>query len=443
MLIQPASRLFFPPDGVSFREGGGGGFDLANYIKNTYAPVALWPLGDLTGTVATETVSGLNGTYENVTLNNAAGPNGHKRVPLFVPASLSNVDVYSTGLNTAFDGDEGTLLCFVKALNSTIMTDGTRGWFVKFSADATNTVEMYNDNQAVGRIIWRRLSGGSDKIRTGDFGNVFGWMQVAIVWSKAGNYVRAVHNGAQVGADLTTFNSWVGNLNATTTALGSTNNSGTTPWSGWLGFYALFDTPLTIANLRDIYIQSGVTGPTIYWTGDSKGDLPKNNLRNLLFSLQTEYYLGVGTNYTGNTVAQYATDIAARVVTAGTLLPVGRTAYTYIFVNLGANDVVAIPAEATWLANYRTLIAGYHAIYPNAAIYLVKPWRRSYGTECNTLATRIDTLAAEETHVYVGIDERTVIENGDDGVTMTSDGIHPNAAGWAASATAWIAVLGL
>ena len=43
---------------------------------------------------------------------------------------------------------------------------------------------------------------------------------------------------------------------------------------------------------------------------------------------------------------------------------------------------------------------------------------------------------------HLGPDERAFLENGDDGVTYTTEGVHPNAAGYALTAAQWQAVMG-
>lgn len=111
------------------------------------------------------------------------------------------------------------------------------------------------------------------------------------------------------------------------------------------------------------------------------------------------------------------------------------------FINVGANDVYGAIVEATWKANYAYIIDAILVKHPLASIFITKPWRRDYGTECDTVAGYIDDLVAayaisNPNHVYVGDDERTWLEGGDNGVTMTSDGIHYSTAGHAAKVVA-------
>jgi lysophospholipase L1-like esterase len=107
----------------------------------------------------------------------------------------------------------------------------------------------------------------------------------------------------------------------------------------------------------------------------------------------------------------------------------------YILSNLGTNDCVVSGADEawyhdTWKTGYLYVIDQIHAKWPNARIYLTKVWRRSYGTFCGYMNDVIEEIIAERPpFVFAGDNETVWLENGDDGATYTSDGIHYNAAG--------------
>lgn len=52
-------------------------------------------------------------------------------------------------------------------------------------------------------------------------------------------------------------------------------------------------------------------------------------------------------------------------------------------------------------------------------------------------------LSTRSSWAHPGIDERLILEGGDDGATFTADGVHPTDAGYELEATAWLSVLGL
>jgi len=113
----------------------------------------------------------------------------------------------------------------------------------------------------------------------------------------------------------------------------------------------------------------------------------------------------------------------------------------YILYNLGANDSAF---DATWFTNTNYILDALHVKYPNAKIYMAITWERVTGFAYN-LAHRaaIGQLVSERpAYILVGIDE-LFLENGDDGVTYTADGTHPNRAGYILTAQKWKLALGL
>ena len=109
--------------------------------------------------------------------------------------------------------------------------------------------------------------------------------------------------------------------------------------------------------------------------------------------------------------------------------------------NIGANDMPA--SRVPWMGSYQYIIDAIIAKWSDAEIFLVKPWRRGYEAESDSLAAWIDDLvAANPTTCSVGHDERIWLEGGDNGVTMSSDGVHYSTAGQAECANQWKAILG-
>lgn len=114
-----------------------------------------------------------------------------------------------------------------------------------------------------------------------------------------------------------------------------------------------------------------------------------------------------------------------------------------VLLNLGANDVAALPSESAWKTSYQYSIDAFKTKWPTIKIYITKPWRRGYATECNTLAGWIDALIAANPGIcFVADDERTWMEGGDDGLTMTADGVHPNTTGYAEKVNQMVTALG-
>lgn len=113
----------------------------------------------------------------------------------------------------------------------------------------------------------------------------------------------------------------------------------------------------------------------------------------------------------------------------------------YVLFNLGVNDIsTGLPAEATWEANVVSIITAMQAEWPSVKIVFMLPWYRDGGEGNNTVATRLGHIVSgRESWVSIGPDERVWLEGGDDGATMTSDGVHYSAAGNAEAAAQWLA----
>jgi lysophospholipase L1-like esterase len=143
-----------------------------------------------------------------------------------------------------------------------------------------------------------------------------------------------------------------------------------------------------------------------------------------------------GTGFLARGGATIASQQALIDADLATMTAAGNIWIRSIIVNFGANDVSSLPAEATWKANLDYVLDALHVKYPNASVYVTRPWRRGFAAECNTLATWIAAeLVARSTWAFVGDDERVWLEGGDDGATMSVDGIHYSTAGQAVAAS--------
>jgi len=118
----------------------------------------------------------------------------------------------------------------------------------------------------------------------------------------------------------------------------------------------------------------------------------------------------------------------------------------YCIYNLGANDVTSMPTESNWKLYTTTILDAIHTKWPNCQIYMMKVWRITYNTECDTLAGWLDDVVASRSsfvNFVSNCDERVFLKNGDDGATYTVDGVHPNALGQIETAKQWrIAITG-
>ena len=137
----------------------------------------------------------------------------------------------------------------------------------------------------------------------------------------------------------------------------------------------------------------------------------------------------------GTTAAYWAANIDAALASA-----VGTP--DTVLVNLGANDMLSLPAEATWKADYAYILDALHTKCPSADVRCVKPWRVNHDADAVTLAGWIDSVRSTRAWALPGHDESGWLKGSDNGATMSSDGVHYSTAGQTEAAAQWRTVMG-
>lgn len=320
----------------------------------------------------------------------------------------------------------------------------------KIGNDAASTVMLY---MIGGGLTYASGSSVSGVTPSGNTSTAVGtvtpgqWHMVALGWQEA-----TKKSWIQINAGPIVLSGTLGTPNAGSNALEIGRRSASTSFDfqGGISRVGFWNKRLTAAEIVALYGNG--TAPCdypfpcqtldlleIHYVGDSKladGAVQANAYTTLTAASEVNAY---STNATsGWTMANHAGAIATYI--AG-----NSSAFNpdYIFVNIGANDVAALPAEATWKANALTVLDAYHAAWPSAQVYMMRVWRRGSAPACDTLAGWIaDVVASRSTFAHLGPDERIFLENGDNGVTYTTDGIHENADGKALAAAQWLALIG-
>jgi len=91
----------------------------------------------------------------------------------------------------------------------------------------------------------------------------------------------------------------------------------------------------------------------------------------------------------------------------------------------GMDDPAQLPSAATWNANYLAIIDYVHGRFPNAIIYIMRPWRRGYDNQAAELYARISgAIVPARTFTRDGPDEATWLKWTDNGNTRSADGVH-------------------
>lgn len=138
-------------------------------------------------------------------------------------------------------------------------------------------------------------------------------------------------------------------------------------------------------------------------------------------------------------LAIFATTTAGLNAATDSWLAAQNSTPDIVCLNIGVNDISAGTSQAVFESNLGALLDKVHARYPLTKILVMRPWRQNFNTQCdlfdnvyipNVLSTRGD-FASE------GPDERVFLKHNDNGVSRTTDGVHPNDEGYHQTALAW------
>jgi hypothetical protein len=214
--------------------------------------IAYWPLDEISGTNARnlQGVVARDGTFARdvATMTTGVGPAGGT-APLF-DGTNDYCDIYSTDLNTAFNGGEGTLAGWIKVFGVGIWTDSTSRMLFQLRADASNRVfitRQTTDNQILSDFI----GGGTADTEFHNGLNSTDWLHFAIAWSVTTNEVRHYLDGSLTETD-TGVGTWAGDLSATETIIGASATTPTGMFNGYLADIAIWTTALSAAQILDL-----------------------------------------------------------------------------------------------------------------------------------------------------------------------------------------------
>ncbi|WP_275233433.1 LamG-like jellyroll fold domain-containing protein, partial [Staphylococcus aureus] len=232
----------------------------AKLLALAYAPDALWPLDETSGTTAanaTPAGSTLDGTYNNVNLNQGLFVDGSPAALIADAPSFPAVDYISlsgAGIVALFDWDEGTFLAWVMA--TTTPYGDTRVICDWQSSDGDNRLYCYVDTKD-DTIYVEYKRGGT--VLTAQAGNVplYEWTAVTITWSASADRLRLYVDRTMVQelADLPSF------TDALLLAyLGASIDSDVSLF-GLMSHAALWDTELTQAQVEEV-VDLGTTQTT-------------------------------------------------------------------------------------------------------------------------------------------------------------------------------------
>ncbi len=214
------------------------------------APVAYWPLDDSTSTAIDLTLNGNNGSFVNAAGYElgAEGIGDGSRSVLFNEGGELNgyCNTYSAGLDSVFDGAEGSFGIWTKVLDASIWTDGITRYAIHNYADGDN--RMYHAKMSTSNN-WRLYyeSGNVGKNVTAAVTTSVDWVHWLATWSEAADELKIYRNGVQWQGTSTSLGVWsAGALHSSFQKISTTQGT-VGEWRGWLAKGIIFDRAVTVA----------------------------------------------------------------------------------------------------------------------------------------------------------------------------------------------------
>jgi len=219
-------------------------------------PIAYWVLGEKSGTVAYDLVSGRaagaqNGAHTNVTLwQNGIGDG--RTCPLYNGAT-SYTNAFSATLAGVVNGQEGSVVLWAKVANVGVWTDSTRRDMFFTQADANNFL-ILRRNVGNNELGWVYNANGTTKSVALGGQTTTDWMHVGVTFSRsagANGQMIAYYNGAQTGATQTALGTWAGAI--VSCLVGATTVAPGNVWSGYIAHCAVWNRPILASEIQKLY----------------------------------------------------------------------------------------------------------------------------------------------------------------------------------------------
>ncbi len=224
--------------------------DYTEVIKSL-DPIAYWPMGERFGSTAYDaTQNHFNGGITGATLGEPGIGDG--LTSMFFDAVNDRIDIYSAALAAAFNGSEGTLMTWLKVNDVGIWTDSTARTAVVLARIAGDQVALQR-NTTNNEFQWWYSAGGTfENYEDNLWGGNVGWLNSTVSWSKTADEAISYANGVAINTQNTLGN-FVGPIAAGRCFIGAGDAFNFNPWHGWLAHAALFDRPLTPAEVQLAY----------------------------------------------------------------------------------------------------------------------------------------------------------------------------------------------
>jgi len=419
------------------------------------------PLYDNVGSAtAIDLITGSGGTATDITFG-ATGIGDGKTAASFNGTS-SLIDVYSAYLNTNFNKDEFSLSVYFKVAAAGTWTDGAARVVFRIYSDASNYIQVYRgttnneinfDFKFAGTLVNKKFLSVSPT----------GWVNIGVTCSKSNNRLRWYIDGTQRWADQVGFSSWANALLSTRCCLGSADVTVSLPWSGSLAHWVVANREASATEMEKLAYKQ--TKNKVVFFGDSVvngvGASDANHAFRSLVSASkgwTAINAGINGTILQNTVQNTVTTIGAAAGNNGRdtyMTRVLPSLPNWVFILYGLNDIRLNDVAITSVNFENDLGEVVDALIANGVppsqIVIGSPphmsaysdgapiWNAGDTTKHAAYTASCAAVATAKATKYIDV-YQYMLDNGGD-TLLDVDGIHPNDAGHAAIATAFLSVL--
>lgn len=178
-----------------------------------------------------------------------------------------------------------------------------------------------------------------------------------------------------------------------------------------------------------------LNGTNWFWYGgDSKSAVAAACWQYPFITLQEgstrQNWNAVGLATAGWTVVNLESNLAAHLAAVS-------TSPTYLFIDIGVNDISAATSQANFETAYASILDQLHTKWPTLSVLVAKIWRSgAFAAEIANINSWIDNvLATRSAWASVAFDE------GDWLPAVVADALHPSVAGYFEMASQWNSVL--
>lgn len=206
-------------------------------------PIAEWLFDEKSGTVVRD-ISG-NGNDGDIT--GASWTSGCKQgACLSFDGNDDVVNVYSSSLNSNFNGSEGTVEVWIKP-NASAWSDNTEENILRIGANSSNRIRLMING--INELAWNYAAGGTNESYSKSGLSGSEWIHMSMTWSSTDDEVKYYYNGSLQETD-TGLGVYAGSLASTINIIGNEGSTGTAGWLGQIDQVRVYDyarTPAQIA----------------------------------------------------------------------------------------------------------------------------------------------------------------------------------------------------